>query len=113
MHIDHYTFGSITIAGKTYTSDVIIYPDRVDAAWWRKEGHYLQKADLADIVAAKPDLLIVGTGAHGVMAVPESTALFLSSHDIEVIIEKTGKAVEIFNDQPVGKKVVAAFHLTC
>ena len=113
MHIDHYTFGSITIAGKTYTSDVIIYPDRVDAAWWRQEGHYLQKADLADIVAAKPDLLIVGTGAHGVMAVPESTALFLSSHDIEVIIEKTGKAVEIFNDQPAGKKVIAVFHLTC
>ena len=113
MRIDHYSFGSITISGKTYTSDVIIYPDRVDDSWWRKEGHYLQKADLADIVAAKPDLLIVGTGAHGVMAVPESTALFLLSHDIEVIIEKTAKAVEIFNDQPVGKKVVAAFHLTC
>ena len=113
MRIDHYSFGSITISGKTYTSDVIIYPDRVDDSWWRKEGHYLQKADLADIVATNPDLLIVGTGAHGVMAVPESTALFLLSHDIEVIIEKTAKAVEIFNDQPVGKKVVAAFHLTC
>ena len=113
MQIDHYRFGSITIEGRTYTSDVIIYPDRVDASWWRKEGHYLQKADLAGIVAAKPGLLIVGTGAHGVMSVPESTVAFLESHKISVIIEKTDKAVELFNKQPQGKKVVAALHLTC
>jgi len=113
MRIEHYSFGKITIDGKVYTSDVIIYPDRVDASWWRKEGHYLQKADLADIVAAKPELLIVGTGAHGVMAVPEGTISFLESHNISVLVEKTDKAVELFNNQPQGKKVIAALHLTC
>jgi hypothetical protein len=113
MHIDHYSFGSITVGKKTYTSDVIIYPDRVDESWWRKEGHYLQKADLGDIIAAKPDLLIIGSGMNGIMQVPEETRTFLASHDIEVIIEKTGKAVEIFNDRPEGRKVIAALHLTC
>jgi hypothetical protein len=113
MQIDDYRFGSITIDGMTYTSDVIIYPDRVDASWWRKEGHYLQKADLAGIIAAKPELLIVGSGAHGVMSVPESTIAFLESHNIDVVIEKTAKAVELFNAQPQGKRVVAALHLTC
>jgi hypothetical protein len=113
MRIEHYSFGSITIEGKVYTSDMIIYPDRVDASWWRKEGHYLQKADLADIVAAKPELLIVGTGAHGVMAVPESTIAFLESHHINVLVEKTDNAVELFNNQPKSKKVIAALHLTC
>jgi hypothetical protein len=113
MHIDHYSFGRIIIDGKTYASDVIIYPDRVDASWWRKEGHYLQKSDLAGIIAANPDLLIVGTGAHGVMTVPESTVTFLESHNISVLIEKTEKAVTYFNTQSQGKKVVAALHLTC
>jgi hypothetical protein len=113
MRIDHYSFGKIIIDGKTYASDVIIYPDRVDASWWRKEGHYLQKTDVADIVTARPDLLIVGTGAHGVMTVPESTITFLESHNIRVHIEKTGKAAEFFNTQTQGKKVVAALHLTC
>jgi hypothetical protein len=113
MQIDDYRFGSITIDGRTYTSDVIIYPDRVDASWWRKEGHYLQKTDLAGIIAAGPELLIVGSGAHGVMSVPESTIAFLESHNIDVVIEKTAKAVELFNARPQGKKVVAALHLTC
>jgi hypothetical protein len=113
MRIDNYSFGRITVDGKEYTSDVIIYPDRVDPSWWRKEGHYLQKADLTDIVAAKPDLLIVGTGAHGVMAVPRETITFLESHGIEVLTEKTEKAVEVFNQQPAGRRVIAALHLTC
>jgi len=113
MHIDHYSFGRIIIDGKTYASDVIIYPDRVDASWWRKEGHYLQKSDLAGIIAVNPDLLIVGTGAHGVMSVPESTIAFLESHNISVLREKTDTAVDLFNNQPQGKKVVAARHLTC
>jgi len=33
MHISDYRFGRIVIDGKTYTSDVIVYPDRVDPSW--------------------------------------------------------------------------------
>lgn len=113
MHIDNYSFGKIVINGKTYTADVIVYPDRVDSSWWRLEGHLLQKSDLKDIVAAKPDILIVGTGNSGVMHVPEGTIKFLESHGITVHVERTGKAVEFFNNQPSGKKVIGAFHLTC
>ena len=113
MQIDHYSFGTIVIDGNTYTSDVIVYPDRVDSSWWRQEGHVLQKADLKDILAAKPDILIVGTGNSGLMNVPEGTLKFLESQNITVHIEKTGRAVELFNNQPSGKKVIGAFHLTC
>lgn len=113
MHIDGYVFGRIIINKKTYISDVIVYPDRVDQSWWRKEGHYLQKEDIPDIIAAKPDILIVGTGNMGVMQVPDSTIKFLKQQGIEIHVEKTGKAVEIFNNQPAGKKVIGAFHLTC
>ena len=30
MHIDNYSFGRIVINNKTYSSDVIVYPNRVD-----------------------------------------------------------------------------------
>jgi len=113
MHIDSYSFGRIVIDGKTYTSDVIVYPDRVDSSWWRKEGHYLQKPDLSGVIAEKPDILIVGTGDLGVMLVPEGTAQFLESQGITVHVERTGKAVELFNARPKDKKVIGAFHLTC
>ncbi len=113
MRVDQYSFGSITISGTTYTADVIIYPGRIDSAWWRREGHYLQKADLTDIVAAKPDLLIIGTGAHGVMSVPESTLRFLEEQGIGVAVRKTADAVALLNSQPEGSNVIAALHLTC
>jgi hypothetical protein len=113
MHIDGYVFGRIIIDQKTYTADLIVYPDKVDPSWWRKEGHFLQKEDLGGVIAAKPDVFIVGTGDMGVMQVPESTLSFLEKQGIEVHVAKTGKAVELFNNQPAGKKVIAAFHLTC
>ena len=113
MHIDEYIFGRIIIDKKTYTADVIVYPDRVDPSWWRKEGHYLQKEDLSGVIAAKPDILIVGTGNMGVMQVPENTVTFLQRRGIEVHVAKTGQAVEMFNNMPADKKVIGAFHLTC
>jgi hypothetical protein len=113
MHIDNYSFGRIVINNKTYSSDVIVFPDRVDPSWWRKEGHCLNKEDLSMIVMAKPDIVIIGTGQSGAMEVPKSTVVFLESHGIKVCIGKTGRAVELFNNHPKDKIVIGAFHLTC
>lgn len=111
--ISSYSFGSITVRGKTYTSDVIIYPDRVDSSWWRKDGHNLAVEDLEDVLRERPSLLIVGTGASGVMRVPGETVRFLESRGIEVKAGRTAEAVELFNRAPGDRKVVAALHLTC
>ncbi len=113
MKIEHYSFGKIIIDGKTYTSDVIIYPGRVDSSWWRKEGHYLQVIDLAGVINAEPDILIIGTGYSGVMQVPKETITYLESKGIEVHVAHTEKAVELFNGLQKDKIVIAAFHLTC
>ncbi len=113
MKIDRYSFGSIIINGKTYTSDVVIHPDFVDSSWWRKEGHYLQPVDLDKAVSAKPDLLIIGTGFSGVMVVPEETIFFIKSQDIEVLVEWTEKAAALYNTLSKDREVVAALHLTC
>jgi hypothetical protein len=113
MHIDDYSFGRIVVDGKTYTSDVIVYPGTVNSSWWRKEGHYLQEEDLVDVAAANPEIVVIGTGDSGVMTVPQRTVAFLESKGIRVFVERTGKAVEIYNKQQGGGKVVGAFHLTC
>ncbi len=113
MKIEHYSFGKITIDGKTYTSDVIIYPGKVDSSWWRKEGHYLQVVDLVDVINAKPEVLIIGTGYSGVMVVPKDTISHLESKGIEVHVARSEKAVEMFNKLQKEKLVIAALHLTC
>lgn len=113
MEITHYSFGRVTIDGKTYTSDVIIYPDRVDSSWWRQEGHLLQIADLKDIIASKIPVLIIGTGFYGAMKVPKETLDYFKSKNIEAHIENTQKAVNTYNEISSKRPAIAALHLTC
>jgi hypothetical protein len=113
VKIDSYSFGRIIIDGVLFTSDVIIYPDHVDSSWWRKEGHYLQTVDLSDALSVMPDILIIGTGNLGEMAVPKDTVAFIKSKGIDVRVERTGYAVELYNILRNKGSVVAALHLTC
>lgn len=113
MKIDSYSFGRITISGKAFTSDVIIYPGKVDAAWWRKEGHLLQLEDLGDALQAKPDVLVIGTGYFGVMRVPDELIGKMTARGITVIAERTSKAVEKYNELQGAGTVIAALHITC
>lgn len=111
--IEHYAFGTITIDGTTYRSDVIVLPDRVAPDWWRKNGHGLVLEDLGEIVADPPETLIVGTGAYGAMVVPAETIAALEELGVEVITEPTGEAVETYNRLAPAGRVAAGLHLTC
>ena len=73
MHINHYTFGQIAVDGREFLSDLIIFPERVQENWRRKEGHRLDRDDLQTVLADKPDLLVIGTGRYGQMKVPQET----------------------------------------
>lgn len=114
MQIEKYSFGSIVINGKKYNKDVIIFPDRVFSPWWREEGHNLSIKDLEKVIEEKPSLVIIGTGANGVMRVPEETLEGLKQKDIEPIVTKTGEAVKIYNEKTKkDEEVIACLHLTC
>jgi hypothetical protein len=114
VKIGAYRFGEIEVSGRTYSSDVIITPERVLDGWWRKQGHNLAPADLAEVVAAKPDILVVGTGYYGRMSVPEQTCRYLEAQGMRLRLARTGEAVEEFNRlQKESARVVAALHLTC
>jgi len=111
--IDSYKFGRIVIDGESYNSDVIIYPNKVDYKWWRKEGHLLQKDDLADVIKYEPEILIVGKGKPGLMEVPDETKRFVQSKGIELIVDNTENACQTYNKLKENKKVIATLHLTC
>jgi hypothetical protein len=113
MKIQHYSFGRITIDGKTYTSDVIIYPDRINSSWWRKEGHFLQMDDLKDVIDTRPEVIIIGTGYSGIMKVSEDVINKFKSMKIDVHVARTTDAVNLFNELSGKRKTVACLHLTC
>ncbi|MDA8387544.1 MAG: Mth938-like domain-containing protein [Nitrospiraceae bacterium] len=111
MEITQYEFGRIRIDGKAYTGDLIIYPDRIEASWWRRQGHLLQPEDISGILKDPPDVLIIGTGHNGVMQVSKRTLAALREKAIEFHALKTAEAVKLFNSR-TGRKA-AALHLTC
>lgn len=101
------------ISGKIYTSDLIILPTRIDASWWRKTGHRVCMDDLHGILEEEFEVLVVGTGYTGLMKVDEDVIQYAKSKNFDLIVEKTKKAVELFNTLSPKKKTIAAFHLTC
>ena len=111
--IESYGFGRMRIDGVTYTSDLIIFSDHVKSDWWRIEGHKLHVEDLAEVLEAKPETLVVGTGYYGLMKVLPDTESHLRAEGIRLIAERTGKAYKICNDLSRSGRVVGAFHLTC
>lgn len=113
MRIESFSFGSIIIGGKTYTADVIVYPDRVEPSWQREEEHRPQIGDFAEIVKAEPDVLIIGTGYAGVLSVPDQIRNYLTSKGITVHVEKTAKAIDLYNTLHESERVIAALHVTC
>jgi hypothetical protein len=111
--IESYTFGRIVVDGTSYTSDVVLYPDRVQARWRRKVGHRLDPDDLEGLLEQEARTLIVGTGKYGLMRVPLETVEYLESHGFEVIVQRTDEACETYNRLSERGPVVAALHLSC
>ncbi|MFN3384794.1 MAG: Mth938-like domain-containing protein [Archaeoglobaceae archaeon] len=109
--IESYEFGKIVVNGKTYTSDILIFNEKVRENWWRKEGHKLSLEDLKEVLEFKPEVLIVGMGYNGRMVVPEDLKIFLEERGIRTIALPTQQAVKVFNETKAKK--VGAFHLTC
>jgi hypothetical protein len=114
VEVEAYKFGYVKVAGNEYRRDIVIFPDRVSPDWWREEGHLLSLADLAAVLEYAPEVLVVGTGAYGMMEVPRTLVDELENRGIEVLVAKTGDAVRKFNAlTAAGRRVVAALHLTC
>jgi len=111
--IEHYRFGSITVDGQRHTQDLIILPERVIGGWWRKEGHALHPDDLTAVFEAAPEVLVVGTGAYGMMRVTEETRRALEEAGIRLIATPTAEAVKTYNGLREKQRVAAALHLTC
>lgn len=115
LRIDGYSFGRMTIGGREFTSDLILYPDgRVQDNWWRAQGHSLLPDDITTVLDATPEKLVIGTGASGMMKVSDGVVELCKNRGIEVEVCRTAAAVTRVNDaMEAGSVVAACFHLAC
>lgn len=115
VHIDGCAFGRMTINGRIYTRDLMIFPDgQIMDGWWRKRGHRFSAIDVHPLVDAHPDIIVAGTGINGMAHIAETLEVLLSQKGIDLQAMKTQGAVSTFNRlAEAGKHVAGCFHLTC
>jgi len=113
MHIDSYEFGQIVIDGQTYRQDLLIWPGHIKNDWWRSESHLLQIPDVFEALAANPQVLVVGAGAYGRLAVDPELAAYLKDKGIDLVAKPTGEACQVINQLAGKRRWAAALHLTC
>ena len=93
-------------------NDLVIFPDHLKNNWFRDAGHMLTLKDLEDILAAKPRILVIGTGHSGVMKVDREVKEYCRKNGIRLVEAKTADAVREYN-RLEGQETIGAFHLTC
>lgn len=114
MHIDSYRFGEMLVNGRSFTSDLIIFSDRIEDQWWRENGHLVNPQDLNEVITIRPDVLVVGRGKLGAMKIPEETISAIEDAGIQLVDARTEEAIVVYNQiATTGRNVVGAFHLTC
>lgn len=112
--IDNYSFGSISVNGVTYRSDIKILNDAVIPNWWRAAGHRVTLAEISDILADDVDVCVIGQGASGLMRLASDIPPALQKRNILLVAQRSGLAAKAYNEHlSAGRSVAAAFHLTC
>ncbi|MBN1411358.1 MAG: hypothetical protein JW969_10985 [Spirochaetales bacterium] len=114
MKINSYSFGEINVNDNAYRKDIIIFSSEQVEDWWRNESHKLCAEDIIKVIKNKPSVLIVGTGAFGMMTIQKDAEDALHNANIRLVSGTTEKAILEYNKlAATGEKVAGAFHLTC
>ncbi len=112
--IEEYKFGFIIVDGKRYDYDVEVRWTGDVLSWERKESHIINVESVKRALEQKPETIIVGTGESGMAKVTEEADKLVKEKGIRIIVNMTGEAVKVFNEEKrKGKKVIGLFHLTC
>ena len=109
--IDNAYFGSISIDGRKYDSDLIISWD--GEVTEKDRRHNISKVELVDILMKNPEVVIVGTGFAGNVKIDPDAEIFAKIEGVELLTLPTQKAVQEFNKLSKRKKTVAILHITC
>lgn len=114
VRIEELCFGRMKINGEDNSKDLKIVNGKVKKDWWRGQGHLLCVEDIEDILDNSPEVLVVGAGMSGMMAIDDGLKLVLAEKGIALVVAKTDMAAEKYNKlQSNGVRVDGAFHLTC
>lgn len=119
IKIDSVGWGNITVNGQKY-HEVVISGEKIeprDGERLEKElgtDHEIGNWEVEKLLSGSPEVIIVGTGAAGVLEVSDEVKEKLEQSGAEIKILLTSQTISEFNRlTSEGKKVNALIHTTC
>jgi hypothetical protein len=104
--IDEYKYGMFTIDGKLVEDDIKLLGTRL--RYWECRNRTVSLKDVNDIFAFRPELVIFGLGAGGLISVADQVKDALHDKNIRFVEKKNADACTLYNDAlKEGKSVVA------
>lgn len=102
--------GAIRISGETYTHAIAVTPDRVLSRWEAKPVAELVAADFEPLLAAQPEIVLLGTGTRQHFPPRELTFAF-ARRGIGLETMHTAAAARTFNVlASEGRRVTAVLY---
>ena len=116
--IDHTMFGSITVEGQEYDHDLVI---RLDGKLKKRKkklskavygtSHTISLDEAQYVHQDGAELLIVGTGQYGLVALSDGAAGYFEEKDCAVRLLPTKEAILAWNEAKGA--TIGLFHVTC
>ena len=109
----------VSIAGeKQHFKDCKVWPGSAREWRWGETGTHhspgIQPADIEEILSHDVEVVVLARGEFARLGVCAETEALLRERGIPYHVEKTKKAVQIFNNLArEGKRVGGVFHSTC
>lgn len=76
--------GKIVINNETYTTSVIISPEKLIAPWRPTTVDALTETDLQLLLTSKPEIILLGTGQHStILPAKKLACLFEKNYHVE------------------------------
>lgn len=122
--IEHFSWGKFIISGTEHSEkgtdrtgkgkDILLVGKKV-YRWKERKGHSLSVDMVKSVLDKDIRILIIGNGVEGALYVPDEVVEFLLKSGIKkVIVEKTPKACEEYNNlYSKNKNVALLAHGTC
>lgn len=112
------SFGTISLDGQDYAYDVLIRLDGEVAKRKMKlskqvygTSHKISEEEARYIYEPGAQQVLIGTGQYGLVKLSAEARQFFESHNLEVLMVATPRALELWNASPEG--TIGLFHVTC
>lgn len=117
LAITNFKWGQIVDSSGRVFKDARLFPGGAEEWDWRKTGTRhdpgIQISDLEDLLATKPEVVILSRGVDLVLQVPRATVDFARSYAANVLVLQSEQAVAEYNRRVASERVVALIHSTC